>query len=104
MPEIVKIPGTNINIVKDFYDKLFESLNTDVMVVVKPETEIKEDRELTHYINVNNIEIAISKIIELGGEIKVEKTGVPRMGYFIEAIDPEGHYFGLWEENSSAEM
>ena len=102
MPEIMKIPGTNIKIVKDFYDKLFKSLDTDVMVVVKP--EIEEERELTHYISVKNIEHGIEKINELGGKIEVDKTGVPRMGYFIEARDPEGHYFGLWEENTRAEM
>jgi len=102
MPEIMKIPGTNIKIVKDFYDELFQSLESDVMVVVKPELEV--EREITHYINISNIDRGISKIEELGGKIEVVKTAVPRMGYFIEARDPEGHYFGLWEENKSAEM
>ena len=102
MAEIMKIPGTNIKIVKDFYDKLFTSLDTDVMVVVKP--EIEEEKGLTHYINVTNIEQGIVKIKELGGKIEVDKTAVPRMGYFIEARDPEGHYFGLWEENKDAEL
>jgi len=102
MSEIMKIPGTNMKIVKEFYDKLFETLDTDVMVVIKP--EIEEEKGLTHYMEVTNIEYGIKRIKELGGIIEVEKTAVPRMGYFIEAKDPEGHYFGLWEENRDAEL
>lgn len=102
MAEIIKIPGTKINIVKDFYDSLFSDMKGKVLIVVRPENE--EEKTITHYINVNNIDLYIKKIEKLGGTVKVSKTAVSRMGYFIEATDPEGHFFGLWEENEDAEM
>ncbi len=101
MTEIIKIPGTNISILKKFYDKLFEDYKDKLLIFTPPE---KENKKVTHYITVKDIDKCIEKIRQLGGKIVVEKTPVPRMGYFIEAEDPEGNYFGLWQEDEDAEL
>jgi predicted enzyme related to lactoylglutathione lyase len=37
------------------------------------------------------------KVAALGGQILVQKTEIPDMGWFAVAKDPEGNTFGIFE-------
>lgn len=50
-----------------------------------------------NYINVESVDEYSKKVVDLGGQIVVKKTEIPKMGWFAVAIDPDGNAFGLFE-------
>ena len=50
------------------------------------------------YITVDSVEDALSKVIELGGSIVVEKTPIPGLGWYAAIRDTEGGEIGIWEQ------
>jgi uncharacterized protein len=57
---------------------------------------------ITNYVSVNSVADYSKKIENLGGKIRVPKTAVPGMGYFVVCHDTENNTFGLWEHDSNA--
>jgi uncharacterized protein len=55
----------------------------------------------TVYHGVEDIEAAIAKVRELGGEAD-DKQPVPTHGWFAACKDTEGNSFSLWQQDSSA--
>ena len=49
------------------------------------------------YIQVEDLDAAIAKLVKLGGKVWKERTEVPDMGWFAIASDPQGANFGLWQ-------
>ncbi len=49
------------------------------------------------YITVDSIEEALIKVERLGGNVVVEKTQVPGMGWYAAINDSEGSEIGIWE-------
>jgi hypothetical protein len=57
---------------------------------------------ITNYISVASVDKAAAKLKKLGGEICMEKTAVPTMGYFVICKDTEENCFALWEMDPKA--
>ena len=55
-----------------------------------------------NYVQVESVEEFSVKVKQLGGQVVVPKTAIPKMGYFAVALDPENNCFGLWETDPSA--
>jgi predicted enzyme related to lactoylglutathione lyase len=53
------------------------------------------------YHDVSDIDAALAKVRELGGEAE-EKSPVPGHGWFAACKDTEGNAFSLWQNDSSA--
>ena len=53
------------------------------------------------YFDVDDIDAAIARVRELGGESE-EKAPVPGMGWYVACKDTEGTSFNLWQSDSSA--
>ena len=49
----------------------------------------------TVYFNVTNIEAALARAKQNGGEVIVEKTAIGEYGYFAIVKDTEGNHLGL---------
>ena len=120
-PRIVwfEIPADNVERARTFYGKLFgwkidkfpgarmpywivntgsddPARNGGMMERQFPEHTI------TNYISVPSVERAAAKAEKLGGKIRMEKTAVPEMGYFIVCRDTENNAFALWEADENA--
>jgi predicted enzyme related to lactoylglutathione lyase len=54
------------------------------------------------YFAVESVDDFSKKVISGGGEIVMNKTAVPTMGWFVICIDPEGNAFALWEMDTNA--
>ncbi len=52
---------------------------------------------VTPHVLVDEIELTLNKVEELGGRIIVGKQEVPEMGWFAVFADPEGNVLGLWQ-------
>lgn len=60
----------------------------------------KRDPSMPHpqiYIDVTDIEQALKKVIEIGGEVVRGKTPVGEMGFVANFKDSEGNIVGLWQ-------
>ena len=57
-----------------------------------------------NYINVENVEDAVSRAERLGARVLMGKTPVPGMGWFAQLTDTEGNLFAVWETDMSAAM
>jgi hypothetical protein len=49
------------------------------------------------YIEVEDVEAASAQVKELGGKVWKPKAEVPEYGWFAVVCDPQGAYFGLWQ-------
>lgn len=58
-------------------------------------------RSPTVYFDVDDIDAAIARVRELGGESE-EKAAVPGMGWYVACKDTEGTSFSLWQSDQSA--
>ena len=58
-------------------------------------------RGMRNYFEVDDIEVGIERVKELGGEADV-KMPVPTMGWFSTCRDPHGNEFGLWQNDADA--
>jgi predicted enzyme related to lactoylglutathione lyase len=54
-----------------------------------------------HYHDVPDIDAALAKVRELGGEAE-DKQPVPTMGWFAACKDSEGNALHLWQADSAA--
>jgi hypothetical protein len=55
-----------------------------------------------NFVSVPSVVDFAEKVKKLGGQVVVPKTAVPKMGYFIITLDPEGNPIGLWETDEKA--
>lgn len=55
---------------------------------------------LNVYFNVENIDAALNKAVELGAKVLVTKTPIPHVGHFAMFADPEGIVVGLLQSAS----
>jgi predicted enzyme related to lactoylglutathione lyase len=53
-------------------------------------------------VDVENIDAAAAKVVELGGEIVLQKTVIPGVGYNMYCKDTEGSIFGLYQNDPAA--
>jgi hypothetical protein len=54
--------------------------------------------QLAFYIDVDDIDTYVKRIIEAGGKIVVEPVDVPGVGQFALFEDPDGRVLGLWKQ------
>lgn len=52
------------------------------------------------YVGVPDLETALARAAELGGQVLVEPVTLPGDGCFAWIAAPEGQKFGLWESNN----
>lgn len=55
------------------------------------------------YFDVDDINAGAARVKELGGQAS-DSMPVPGMGWFVTCQDPHGNEFGLWQNDSSAQM
>ncbi|MCW4016037.1 MAG: VOC family protein [Candidatus Bathyarchaeota archaeon] len=55
----------------------------------------ESDLKAINYIQVDDIDESIKKIVNLGGKITRQKQEVPGVGYIASAVDPEGNPFAV---------
>jgi predicted enzyme related to lactoylglutathione lyase len=114
-----EIPADNVEKIKTFYTDLFGwkiqklpgmeyySIET-VPVDEKGNTERpgvngglykreQPQQQALNYVYVESVEEYSKKVTSLGGQIVVQKTEIPDMGWFAVAKDPEGNVFGIFE-------
>jgi predicted enzyme related to lactoylglutathione lyase len=54
------------------------------------------------YFAVESVDEFSKKVIAQGGQVVMNKTSVPQMGWFAICIDPEGNAFALWQMDTNA--
>jgi predicted enzyme related to lactoylglutathione lyase len=114
-----EIPADNVEKIKSFYTDLFGwkiqklpgmeyySIET-VSVDEKGNIERpgvngglykreQPQQQALNYVYVESVEEYSKKVTSLGGQIVVQKTEIPDMGWFAVAKDPEGNTFGIFE-------
>jgi uncharacterized protein len=55
------------------------------------------------YFSVDDIKTGAARVNELGGKAS-DPMPVPEMGWFVTCTDPHGNEFGLWQNDTSAQM
>jgi predicted enzyme related to lactoylglutathione lyase len=108
----VELPSDDLERATSFYSQLF---GWDLQQLPEmPDYALFQDRagesggaiglrgqtapeRLRIYVEVEALEAAVAKVIELGGSIAVEITDVPGQGRYAAIVDPEGNEIGLWE-------
>jgi predicted enzyme related to lactoylglutathione lyase len=53
-------------------------------------------------IEVQDVEEYAAKIKDKGGQVLMEKTPIPGVGWFAACVDSEGNHFGLMQPGESA--
>ena len=114
-----EIPADNVERARTFYGKLFGWKITEMPGGPKPYWIIDTgdgdhtrnggmmERQhaghtITNYVAVPSVDEAAAKVEKLGGNICMEKTAVPQMGYFVICKDTEKNTFALWEADENA--
>lgn len=54
------------------------------------------------YVQVESLDDHVDKIKQAGGQIVLEKTPVPTMGWFAQALDTENNAFAIWQDDPQA--
>ncbi len=62
----------------------------------------QEGQQIINYIDVEDLDAFAAKVKELGGQVVMEKTPVPEMGWFCICLDSEKNVFGLWQGDKNA--
>lgn len=57
---------------------------------------------IANYVGVENIEAMMKKVEQLGGQIIVPKTPVPKMGWFCFFTDTERNVMAMWQMDPKA--
>ena len=60
------------------------------------------ERGLITYFDVDDLEAALVRVQELGGEVLEGKSPVPEVGWFARCRDTEGNEFSLFESDAAA--
>jgi uncharacterized protein len=55
------------------------------------------------YFDVDDVNAGAARVKELGGQAS-DPMPVPGMGWFATCRDPHGNEFGIWQNDSSAQM
>ena len=55
-----------------------------------------------NFFPVNDIDAAVKQVVDLGGEVVVEKKAIPHAGYGAQVTDTEGNVLGLWQNDPAA--
>jgi len=114
LPTVVhfEIPSDDTERAKKFYNSLFGwkmekmpgpmeywmfSTNDERTVGGGVMKRQQPQQTITNYIDVSSVDEYAKKVEELGGRVKVPKTEVPDMGWFVLCADTENNMFGLWE-------
>ena len=107
-----EIPSDDIERARKFYGRLFGwklarapgdmeywmgSTNEERTQGVGVMKRQQPQQTVTNYIDVSSVDEYSKKVEQLGGKIKVPKTEVPGMGWFVVCMDTENNIFGLWE-------
>lgn len=110
-----EIPSDNIERARKFYNGLFGwklekapgdmeywmgSINEELTQGVGLMKRQQPQQTVTNYIDVSSVDEYSKKVENLGGKIKVPKTEVPGMGWFVVCMDTENNMFGLWESTA----
>jgi len=51
----------------------------------------------TNWISVENIDVYLKKLVDLGGKILVEKMEIPNVGWTAVGVDPEGNQVAMMQ-------
>jgi predicted enzyme related to lactoylglutathione lyase len=114
-----EIPADNVERAKSFYGKLFGWKITPMPGAARPYWIIETggadetpdggmierqhpEHRITNYVSVSDVAEAAAKVEMLGGKICMQKSAVPKMGYFVVCQDTENNTFALWERNENA--
>jgi predicted enzyme related to lactoylglutathione lyase len=111
----VEIPAEDVDRAQRFYSGVFgwqfgesvmpemeyrmAQINDSAGAAVMSATD-KQDHA-NHYHDVADIDAAVAKVRELGGEA-ADKMPVPGMGWFAAGKDSEGNALHLWQRDASA--
>ncbi|KAA3620156.1 MAG: VOC family protein [Calditrichaeota bacterium] len=115
----MEIPSANIEKTKEFYSNLFnwefqyhQDMDYTMFTIKNKEGEVvsgggilpkeNDQQTITNYVNVEDIDVSMKTIEDLGGKIVVPKTPVPGMGWFVQFTDLDGHVMAIWQEDSAA--
>lgn len=55
--------------------------------------------DLIVYLNSDDLDADLAKIVELGGKVLSEKVEIPGVGTYVYFADPTGNRLGLWKVN-----
>jgi uncharacterized protein len=61
-----------------------------------------DERGMTIYFAVEQIDRTAKMIEEQGGTITLPKTALPKVGWVLTARDPQGNTIGLFQEDATA--
>lgn len=67
---------------------------------IGPITQEGETGHATFYVEVENVQESLNKVVQLGGSIVVPETVIPEMVTFGMFKDPEGNLIGLVKSES----
>jgi predicted enzyme related to lactoylglutathione lyase len=57
-----------------------------------------EQQPWMNYVDVTSIDASLEQATKLGARVALPKTPVPGVGALAALIDPQGNFFGLWEQ------
>ena len=113
-----EIPAQDMERLKQFYSQLlgwkFETapgMPNYMMITTAAEGEgingglmkkMMPQQTVLNYVMVESVAEYSDKVKQLGGQVVMPKTAVPKMGYFAVCLDPEGNPIGLWEMDPNA--
>ena len=60
------------------------------------------ERGLVAYFDVDDIEPALERVRELGGEVLQDKSAIPGIGWYANCRDTEGNPFSLFQSDEGA--
>ncbi|MCC6315589.1 MAG: VOC family protein [Thermomicrobiales bacterium] len=63
---------------------------------------IDEPRSWVHYVSVDAIDDAVSRVERLGGTVVRPKTAVPQTAWYAVVQDPAGNIFAVWQPDPTA--
>ena len=49
------------------------------------------------YVEVEEINLYLEKVLNLGGSVAIPKTEIPTLGWFAHVKDPDGNIVGLFQ-------
>jgi len=55
-----------------------------------------------NYVNVDSLDVSVTKAKQLGARVTKDKSAVPGMGWFAMLIDPQGNEFAMWQTDAKA--
>ncbi|MFQ5884687.1 MAG: VOC family protein [Thermoplasmata archaeon] len=100
--------STNLERTQDFLSNLFgwkfQPFGEDYLLFSPPSgvgggimkvDEVSPGESPLVYVDVDEIEPYLERAKELGGEVAVEKTPVPKVGWFAHVSDPDGNIVGI---------